>query len=249
MVKKPVLTLMALLHLLGDRRCVVSGTEDADAPVGLIATRRDDSQVAVLVYHSRDRFYADGVASIELHLKNLPFDAAMLAHYRIDERHSNPFDAWETYGAKRHPHAPDEVYRTMRQQQEPTLLAPVRQVTGEAVTLEFTLPLPAVSLILLSAKPENAPAPATRLRLTHYDGLIEPGLMIAWDAPPDSRMIHTYEVGYSPTQDGPFERVNPTDTFCTAYLHGSPPAAGWYRVRAVDYWGRTSDSEPIIIGG
>lgn len=248
LVKKPVLTLMSLLNLLGDERCTVTHTHDSGDPVGVIATRRSDNQIAVLVYHSRDRIYADGEAEIMLTLSGLPFDSAVLAHYRIDETHSNPFTIWAAYGANRYPHTDPAVYPAMRQHHEPALLENPVPVSGDTITLTFTLPLPAVSLLLLTAETDESPQPPSRLRLTRYEGLHEPGMMIAWDMPPQARRIRTYEVLYSSTPDGPFMRVNPLDTICTAYLHHNPPQQGWYRVRVIDYHGHHADSEPINIG-
>jgi len=248
LIKKPALTVKALLNLLGDRRCNVQGALLPDAPIGVIATRRADAQVAILIYHSKDRFYADGEVTVELNLQSLPFEDSIIAHYRIDGDHSNPFAAWETHGAKRHPWATPDIYRAMRLEQEPALLEPPEHITGHDLTLTVTLPLPAVSLIVISADPGHAPASVTHLRTRRYAGLAAPGCMIAWDPAADARFIQTYEVSHSATSDGPFKRVNPADTICTAYLHVDPPDTGYYRVRAVDYWGRTSDSKLLKIG-
>ncbi len=83
LIKKPSLNLMTLLSLLGDEHCRVEGVDDVAEPLGVIASRRGQSQVAVLVYSSADRINAGGQRTVALTMKDLPFDRAMLCLYRI----------------------------------------------------------------------------------------------------------------------------------------------------------------------
>jgi len=50
----------------------------------------------------------------------------------------------------------------------------------------------------------------------------------------------TYEVLCADSADGEFQRVNPADVICAAFLHVFPKTQTpkYYRVRAVDYWMR-----------
>ena len=248
-IKKPVLNVMALLALLGDRRCALIGRSDPSTNVGAIATRRGDDQIAVLVYNSDDTIISCGAERVVIELNNLPFETATLAHYRVDADHGNPFDVWEKAGAPRVPWAGD--YAELRQHQEPTLLEPPKTLVVESgtMTLEFEIPMPSVSLILLSRQPEDGPASVTDLRLERFDGLTDKDqVMVIWKGA-DARVVQTYEVMFGLTLDGSFERVNPVDTICTAFLHVREPdiEGGYYKVRTVDYWGRSVESDVIAV--
>jgi xylan 1,4-beta-xylosidase len=88
---------------------------------------------------------------VELALVGLPaaLREAQLAHFRIDERHSNAYAAWKRMGT---PIAPDrDQYAALEKASALALLdspAPVPVERGTA-TLRFTLPRQAVSLVTI----------------------------------------------------------------------------------------------------
>jgi L-iduronidase len=240
MIKKPILNLMAALSLLGDRRCATDGAGGINEAIGVIATRRSDDQIAVLVYHSRDQITLSGSEGIRLTMQHLPFEHAALAHYRIAEGIGDPYSLWESAGGPPEPGA--DLVAAMRTVQELALLEPPTPapIVNRSLTLDFDLPLPGVSLILLSAQPVNAPERVLEVRLAPYTGLHdEAQTMVVWRGLP-SRALRTYEVLRADRPEGPFVRVNAPDLICTAFLDvrekGAPRAS--YRVRAVDFWGR-----------
>jgi L-iduronidase len=250
MIKKPGLNVMALLALLGDRRLAVGGAGDARDDAGVIATQRDGAQVAVLVYNSRDRIMSSGTTAVHVVLEHLPFKEAMLAHYRIDERHGDPFTVWEAAGAPDFPSA--AVFQQMRNRQELELLEEPRVVQSDdgKIELRFDLPLPAVSLIVLSVKPDRPPGQVQGVRLETYRGLNDQDeTLVCWRGLPD-RTLRTYEVLCATSPDGPFVRVNQPDVIGTAFMHVPDPASGqrYYRVRSVDYWERYGvESETVSL--
>ncbi len=255
MIKKPALNVMALLALLGERRCALIGEPPVADPlrsdIGVIATRRADEQIAVLLYHSCDKITASGSASIALHLTGLPFTRAMLVHYRIAEGSGDPYVLWDAAGGP--PTPTPELFAAMRREQELALAEPPTEVnaTGGTLTLRLDLPLPGVSLLLLSARPAAPPSQVAGVRLESYRGLHgEAQTLVIWDdaATP---MIRTYEVLRADDPTGPFVRVNEPDLICTALLDVRPAdaPAGFYRVRAVDYWGRTGAVSEIVSTG
>ncbi len=253
LVKKPIFNAWVMLSLLGDTRCQMEPAGAADDELGLIATRRGSDQVAVLVYHSRDRIQSNGSSHVTLRLEGLPFSEAALVHYRIDETHGDPYTLWETPPTKERqapalPSAP--LYAALRARQELEALAepePVRAEQG-ALTLEFDLPLHAVSLVLLSARPAAAPAVVSGVQLESYPGLTgQREVMVTWQGL-ESRVIRTYQVLRAATPSGPFERVNPADLLCSAYLDVFEPTGQpvYYQVRAIDYWGRAGAASEVI---
>lgn len=255
LVKKPIFNAWVMLSLLGNERCAVSPDPAVDAELGVMATRRGQDQVAVLVYHSRDRIMSSGGEHVSLRLEGLPFQEARLVHYRIDEDHGDPFKLWETPPMKERsaPVWPSpQLYAAMRERQELELLAEPASVQPKngGLTLEFDLPLHSVSLILLNARPTQGPQAVNGVACETYEGLTgQPEVMVTWTGL-DSRMLRTYEVLCSSSQAGPYRRVNPADLLCSAFLHVTDQkgTAQYYKVRAVDYWGRAgAESVPVQV--
>jgi len=247
MIKKPMLNVMALLSLLGNRRCAVSVAGDISSDVGVIATAQDKDQVAILLYHSQDRINSSGTERIELCLRGVPFDSGVLSHYRIDKNHTNPYRIWESMGAPTRPSP--EQYAVMRENQELAFLEKPTKAAlqnGE-LALSFDLPLPSASLVLLSSSSVRAPGKVEEVRAERYDGLTgQKEVMVAW-RDVSSRALRTYEVMYADSPDGPYRRVNEPDLICAAYLHvgDSADERGYYKVRAVDYWARCGEESDV----
>ncbi|MFO8009021.1 MAG: hypothetical protein R6V05_14950 [Candidatus Brocadiia bacterium] len=242
LVKKPILSLMALLAMLGERRVEVR-TSSGPTDLGALATVGEGGQVAVLLYHSSDSIIASGAERVRLALEGLPVGDAVLAHYRLDEGHGDPYSRWEESGARYD--LSDEQFGALQECQETPLLEPVRQVdpTDGRLELEFELPLPAVSLVLLTPKPDAAPGRVERLRAEHYAGQHgEQQVMLRWQDI-GSRAVRTYEVLHNG------ERINRPDLIFTAWMDARPGAAtGEYSVRAVDWWGRAGEpSESLVL--
>ncbi|MBE0695398.1 MAG: hypothetical protein IH586_00585, partial [Anaerolineaceae bacterium] len=221
LVKKPVYTAMTLLSLLVDGSnnvqrldCQIRGSlvqQASDSELGAIATRSEDGGIAILLYYSRDRINASGNQPVALRLANLPFERAMLIHYRIDEEHNNPYAAWEAAGAPDFPG--EELLTQMHRLQEAQLLEEPDEIFApeRLINLEFDLPLHAVSLLLLLPRPDQPPAEVSGLRVADFNSLNgQPEHLLHWDPLP-SRAIRSYEVQYAATTDGPFERINSSD--------------------------------------
>lgn len=248
LIKKPIFNLMTLLSLLGDEQCAVEGTGDPVTPLGVLATRRDTHQVAILIYNSRDKVAADGATPITLHVENLPFDHASLAYYRIDETADDPFAVWERADAPQHP-TPAQ-YAQMRGCHELGTRSHAHDVTVDAskLTVSYDQPLPGVTLVLLTQRPDTEPRRVTNLRIERYAGMTDQeAILLLWDGL-DSRGLRTYEVYFAPDKDGPYARINPQDQLDTAFLHVREPGPGVYAVRAVDYWNRYGEFSEHLEG-
>ena len=262
LIKKPIYNGMVMLSLLGDKQCAVQ-SPNLFTDAGAIATKRDNGQVAVLVYNcnevgTRERhddaiwvLEKYGTARVKLQLEGLPFKEAMLVHYRIDKDHANPYEVWKGIGSPAQPTA--EQLAKMRAVQELAALDKPRDVkmSEGKLALDFELPMPGISLILLNPKPANAPGKVTGLRTERYVGMEgREEVMLLWKDI-GSNMLLTYEALYSDSPTGPFRRINDGDLLCMAFLHVKDDAGskGYYKVRAVDYWGRAGDDSEVISGG
>ena len=98
-----------------------------------------------------------------------------------------------------------------------------------------------MSLILLSARPTAAPERVRDVRLACYTGMHgEAQTMVSWEGVALSRPSTPMRCCAPINPDGSFVRVNTPDLICTAFLdvRETNAANGFYRVRAVDFWGR-----------
>jgi xylan 1,4-beta-xylosidase len=125
----------------------VRGVADVSALAALEARR-----LAVMAWHYHDDDVPGPKASLELSLAGLPLKSgeARLAHYRIDEQHSNAYAAWKQMGS---PPAPNRrQYDQLLAASELATLrdAPNRaEIRDAAATLKFLLPRQGVSLVVI----------------------------------------------------------------------------------------------------
>ena len=126
----------------------VQGAPDIHALASLY-----DKSIWVMVWHYHDDALPAPPAAVELVLKGLPVGntPALLHHYRIDDAHSNSFEAWNRMGC---PPAPTTAqYAELEQASHLALLGSpewVQVIDGE-VRLRFDLPRQGVSLLRLDA--------------------------------------------------------------------------------------------------
>ena len=129
---------------------VSAGVRDR-ADVGVLASR-EAGEIAIMVWHYHDDDVAGPDAAVTLDVAGLPSGAerASVTHYRIDDRHSNAYAAWQRMGS---PVAPDTAqYAVLRRASDlGTLESSPAEIalSRGAATLAFTLPRQGVSLIVL----------------------------------------------------------------------------------------------------
>ncbi|MBD3344635.1 MAG: hypothetical protein GF401_06200 [Chitinivibrionales bacterium] len=239
-VKKPIHNCMVMLSLLGNNYLAV----EEELPMngsGIIPTKRDDNQVAIILFNEGLSGDVDSLdKQVNLTIKNIPFASGKLVHYRIDHEHTNPWRIWETY--------PNGSFDAAKLQelwdnQELEYMEPPSDETfaNNEYSATIDLPLDATSLILLCKDPGIVPPVVQNVRVLQTDGHKGNEFLITWDPLP-SRFIQTYEVLYSETKDGLYERINQSDFLTGIYAHMGPSQMGCYKVQAKDFWGRVSDS-------
>lgn len=122
--------------------------------VDVLASRADDGTVAMLVWrHTDDQYHSDDLpAQVALKVSGLGATDYTLEHLRIDADHSNSHTVWQSLGAPQLP-TDDELARIRSRQGLEQLEAarPVRASDGE-LSLDVSLPLPSVSLLVLSPR-------------------------------------------------------------------------------------------------
>ncbi len=161
----PVLNIFRMMSKMnGDRLSVTSSHEIAleemiqngvrNTPDVAAIASRNEKQVAIMVWHYHDDDVVGPEASIELAVDGLPakFEAAEVIHYRVDQFHSNAYDAWRRMGA---PASPDpKQYAELETASQLANLPASKPLTIEngAAKLAFKLPRQGVSLIVLECR-------------------------------------------------------------------------------------------------
>ncbi len=169
----PVLNVFRMFGLMGGRRLSVA----SDAAIGLeaikangvrgkpdvsaIASQRG-GKVCVLVWHHHDDDVPGPSAAVAIELAGLASGSAplLVEHFRVDQTHSNAFAAWRKMGSPANPTAAQLV--DLQQASNLAMLGSPEWVRphDRKLTLRFTLPRQAVSLLVLSADRPGHPVGA-----------------------------------------------------------------------------------------
>ena len=158
-IAKPVLNTFRMLGQMSGNR--VQAVSSAGLPLAEILEKgvraapdisalaaRSARSATVLVWNYHDDDVPAPAASIRLSIEGLPAGRATLAHYRIDELHSNSYAAWLRMGSPQNP-TPAQ-YAALEQASELQRLEPAREATigrDGRVTAAFELPRKSVSFI------------------------------------------------------------------------------------------------------
>lgn len=170
-IPMPVFNVFRMYALMGpDRvRATSSGETPLDAivadgvraapDVGVLASRAP-GQAAVMVWHYHDDDVKGPEAAVTLAIAGLPagVTTARVTHYRIDDRHSNAYAAWQRMGS---PIAPDQhqyaaLLEASKLAELSAAASPGASSTGSVavrdgtVPIAFLLPRQGVSLIVVS---------------------------------------------------------------------------------------------------
>jgi xylan 1,4-beta-xylosidase len=157
-LRKPRWWALWMLEQLGEQR--LATTLDGDGAgdmVNAIASADEDGSVTIVLWNGTvDVSKAGGShplldRRIDLTLTDVPSDEYVLTHRRLDEEHSNINATWaRVAGGRSWPD--DEAWQTLVAEDRLAELEPATVVSPDAgtVTMQFDLPLPAVSLIQLT---------------------------------------------------------------------------------------------------
>jgi xylan 1,4-beta-xylosidase len=160
-IDKPVLNVFRMLgKMRGDRVAVTStsavGVETvrdegvrARSDVYALASRSDGA-MNVLVWNYHDDDLPAAPAEIALTIDALPAGMLMVTQYRVDDRHSNAYEAWKAMGS---PQSPTAAQRTTLEKagQLQTIGSASRQrVSDGRLVLNLSLPRQGVALFTIT---------------------------------------------------------------------------------------------------
>ncbi|XP_028270094.1 alpha-L-iduronidase isoform X2 [Parambassis ranga] len=247
LIRKPVLTVMGLLAMLGETQVlteVLASAGSYNGTVGVLASSHrpvlpggsDSWQAAVLVYNSDDNSSSTSTDDVTVSLKGLGAQKGLVyVTYYMDNTVTNPYQLWQSMGSPDYPTA--EEFRRLRRVQNPQADGPWEVPAGDTLTLKAKLCLPSVLLIHVCAQPKGVPDQVNGIRFIR---ITRGQVLIVWsDHCVDSKCTKTFEVEFS-TDQMEFSRIFTHDTIFTSYVYSpvDQQVSGLYRVRAVDYWGR-----------
>ncbi|XP_057562072.1 alpha-L-iduronidase isoform X3 [Hippopotamus amphibius kiboko] len=256
LLRKPVLTAMALLALLDGEQLWAEvsrgGTVlDSNHTVGVLASTHrptgpaDAWRATVLVYASDDtRAHANRSVPVTLSLHGVPpGPEVVFVQLYMDNWFCSPYGEWRRLGRPVFPSA--EQFRRMRAAEDPAAVVPLPFPSSGRLTLGPELPLPSLLLLHVCARPEEPPGQVTRLRALP---LTRGQLLLVWsDEHVASKCLWTYEIQFSP-EGGEYTPIRRKPSTFNLFVFSPDTAvvSGSYRVRAVDYWARPGPfSSPV----
>ncbi|XP_069782595.1 alpha-L-iduronidase isoform X2 [Narcine bancroftii] len=262
MIRKPVLTVMGLLALLGEKQLEVDvklrgNATNWNSTLGALASihkpsndnSSDSWQSTILIYNSDDVHTSLDVTFVTVNLTNFPTKRELMyVIYYLDNNDTNPYLQWKNLGRPDFPTV--NQFHIMRKMEDPVVKGPMPFPRGGNLILKLQMPLPSVSLLHICAKPEQPP---NQVNGVSFIPLTLGQVVIRWnDGCVNSKCLKTFKVEFS--VDGKvYKRINDKDTIFTIFVHaplsnrkGLPQVSGFYRIGAVDYWGEAGEySEPV----
>ncbi|XP_057282496.1 alpha-L-iduronidase isoform X1 [Pezoporus wallicus] len=248
MVRKPVLTVMGLLALLGEKQVLAEvknseGESTENSTIGVLASvhtpnemqHSDSWQATVLMYSSEDNRTSSNISTVTVNAIHFPKlrDLVYVTYY-LDNNQTNPYLKWKKLGSPDFPFP--EQFQEIRDAEDPVVTGPFPFPEGGILTLKQDFPIPSVFVIHICARPRSIPDQVTGVRLIP---LTKGQVIVFWDdGCVNSKCIKTFEVEFSP--DGKaYKRINAKDTIFTLWVYSpGSSVSGFYRVRAIDYWGK-----------
>jgi xylan 1,4-beta-xylosidase len=157
-IAKPVLNVFRMLGMMKGERLRVDSAGAAPltairdmgvrgAPdVNALATR-SGHEFAVLVWNYHDDDLPAPAADVELALTGVPRGRARVMHYRVDQTHSNSYEAWKRLGSPQPPTAAQQAL--LEKAGKLQTLGRTQRVSAEGGELRLSFPLPRQAVSLL----------------------------------------------------------------------------------------------------
>ncbi|XP_032297079.1 alpha-L-iduronidase isoform X2 [Coturnix japonica] len=256
MVRKPVLTVMGLLALLGEKQIFAEvssseGESTENNTFGVLASVHtpselqpsDSWQATLLMYSSEDNRTSSNINTVTVNATHFPkLREPMYVMYYLDNHQTNPYLKWKKLGSPDFPSP--EQFQQIRDDEDPVVTGPLPFPESGTLTLKQDFPIPSVFLIHVCSRPSSVPDQVTGVR---FFPLTKGQVVVLWDdGCVNSKCIKTFEVEFSPNGKV-YKRINTKDTIFTLYVYSpGSSVSGFYRVRAIDYWGKAGlSSVPV----
>ncbi|XP_047237082.1 alpha-L-iduronidase isoform X2 [Girardinichthys multiradiatus] len=207
LIRKPALTVMGLLALLGETQVLAqvlnSGSEQNSTLGVLVSIHKpvihggsDSWQAAVLVYNSDDNSTSRRTDDVTVTLEGLAEQKGLVyVTYYMDNSVTNPYQLWQSMGRPDYPTA--QQFRDLRSVESPQAEGPWKVPAGDTLSLKAKLSLPSVLLVHVCAQPEAVPDQVNGLRFIR---ITKGQVLIIWsDHCDDSKSLSHQKVNLCPS--------------------------------------------------
>ena len=156
-VDKPVLNVFRMFGMMKGQRVEVTGNRMYDlktfvdssvrkqTDIGALASK-DKNMAAVMVWNYHDEDLQDAGEEITIHINGLNAKQLTLTEYRIDNEHSNSYEAWKKMGSPQNP--TKEQITTLEKAGQLKMIDKPKKITVKGKTeLKILLPRQGVSLL------------------------------------------------------------------------------------------------------
>ena len=231
-----------------------------DSTAGAIVSQNDAGEYIIVTYNKPEvaihwslkdtapsqqdaqRYRSQG-KTVKVNLTGIPKGNYQVIQYRMDDDHGNPYKVWQDLGSPEDPST--EQIKQIQAQEDPVMLKGENHQLSDSYTITDTYQTAGVTLTYLAKDSGEKPQAVKDLEYNIYNGLNnELMVMFNWDHTQDLH-IKSYDVYYSPKEKGKYTKVNTYDVFERGFLH-IDGSVGFYKVQAVDHWGRSSDYSTTI---
>ncbi|XP_072216572.1 alpha-L-iduronidase isoform X2 [Excalfactoria chinensis] len=169
MVRKPVLTVMGLLALLGEKQIFAEvnsseGESNENNTFGVLASVHtpselqpsDSWQATLLMYSSEDNRTSTNINTITVNATHFPkLREPVYVMYYLDNNQTNPYLKWKKLGSPDFPSP--EQFQQIRDAEDPVVTTPLPFPESGTLTLKQDLPIPSVFLIHICSRPSSVP--------------------------------------------------------------------------------------------
>ncbi|KAK3717330.1 hypothetical protein QZH41_011573, partial [Actinostola sp. cb2023] len=169
-IKKPVLSVMGLLAMMGDQQVFaetrylhdnhISVNDDLGIMASIVSGASNDWELAALMYNSDDTSNRTGMSVVNVNVIGIPVAKDILyVIYQIDNYHGNPYEIWRKMKSPVFP--TEDQFHKLRSHQDPVrTVGPLSlppDVDYGIVSFKLQIPLPGVALLHLCSKPLTPP--------------------------------------------------------------------------------------------
>lgn len=161
-VDKPVLNVFRMFGMMkGDwvkaessyqytlQQVLDSSVKNIQTDVGVMATKEKNS-AAIMLWNYHDADTKGDTANIMLAINNIPAKSLKLTQYRIDDEHSNSYEAWKKMGSPQSPTAEQIAMLEKAGQLQQTNTTETLNIKDHSAQIIIALPRQAVTLLKLS---------------------------------------------------------------------------------------------------
>ncbi|GBN35523.1 Alpha-L-iduronidase [Araneus ventricosus] len=201
-------------------------------------------EISIILYNSADTFKNGSVANVDVYLNISCLKentSARWAILEVNNRKSNPYLVWKNIGMPSYPSVED--FSLMKSKEEPYMRGPWDFPDSLLWKYQLNVLNPGITLIHICERPQKL----YKVKNIRFLQVWNKTLQISW-TDQYNRCLSSYIVLYSFDLYGSYDQLNKKRLLFPSYWHAcyskkiKCDIRGFYKVFAVDYWGRRGPS-------